>query len=321
MNRETIISAAHILILPILLIIPSGCSFISSVGGSLNDAGKNLSAGAVQGLSEQDTALQRLVDSIVTTLGESGNRQAVLLRDSLLGQRTRALLAALEKDLGTELTATATGLRDSLLGSHTRQWILNLERDIASDLVASVAGMRDNLLGEETVSRLERLRTRLLGTETAILIAALRDSALGPGMREHIALLRDELLGPETRSRVDSMVQSLTDHLQRVTQEEESFLKKHITEILWTVGGIIALLLVLGALLMRREKQYKEMLKMLTFQINEIDDAGAYDRLTAQIQKDAQRTGLEKRLRELLTDQGLLGREQWVNRVTKEQNG
>lgn len=320
MNREATADSVRLLILSFFLALTSGCSFISSVGGSLNDAGRNLSAGAVQGLSEQDTTLQRLVDSIVTTLGVSGNRQAVLLRDSLLGERTRALLSALERDLGTGLTATATGLRDSLLGPHTRQWILNLERDIASDLVATVAGMRDNLLGEGTVNRLEILRNRLLGTETAILIAALRDSALGPGMREQIALLRDELLGPETRSRVDSMVQSLTDHLQRVTQEEESFLKKHITEILWTVGGIIALLLVLGALLMRREKQYKEMLKLLTFQINEIDDTGAYDRLTAQIQKDAQRTGLEKRLRQLLADQGLLGEDQWKNRLSKEQD-
>lgn len=311
------LSLHRFLLLLMLAVVPLGCSFVSSIGSSLNDAGKNLSAGAVQGITQQDTTLQRLVDSIVTTLGRSGNRQAVLLRDSLLGERTREMLSAIEKDLGVNLTATTVGLRDSLLGPHTREWLLSLERDITSDLVKTVAGMRDNLLGAETRNQLAQLRDQLLGSETAFLVAALRDTLLGPQMREQLALLRDELLGPETRSRIDSMVLGITDELQRVTQEEEGFLKKNITEILWTAGGIIALLLVLGALLMRREKQYKDMLKLLTFQINEIHDPKAYDQLTANIQKDAQRTGLEGRLRELLTQQGLLGEEQWKARKKK----
>ena len=319
MNRSAIISP-HLLVLLLLVAgASSGCSFVSNIGGSLNDAGKNLSAGAVQGIAEQDTTLQKLVDSIITTLGQSGNRQAVLLRDSLLGNRTRELLEAIEKDLGQNLTATTVGLRDSLLGPYTRQWLLDLERDLAADLLKTVAGMRDNLLGEETTQRLARLRDQLLGHETGLLVAALRDTLLGSNMRTQIALLRDELLGPETQNRIDSIVTGLTDHLQRVTQEEEGFLKKHITEILWTVGGIIALLLVLGALLMRRERQYKNMLKMLTFQINEIDDMKAYDALTAKIQKDAQRTGLEGKLRSLLADQGLLGAEQWKAQQKKNQ--
>lgn len=296
------------ILLLLLLLFLGGCKTIS-VSDISNDIGKGL----VEGLAEREDVLRALIDSVLTTAGESGNRQAVLLRDSLLGERTRLLLAALERDLGNNLLTSSVALRDSLIGPYTRAWLLNLERDLTTDLVLAVAGIRENLLGERTRENLARLREELLGAQTSLFVAGLRDTLLGPKMREQIGLLRDELLGPETERRLDSILTGVTDHLQRVTKEEEGFLKKNITEILWTAGGVIALLLVLGALIMARERRYKKMLEMLTFQIHEIPNRQAYDELTGRIRHEAQKAGIEPKLRELLAAQGILGAESWRN--------
>lgn len=302
-NRATDMRSI-LLLLPLIFL--AGCKTIS-VSDISNDIGKGL----VDGLADREEVLRALVDSVLTTAGESGNRQAVLLRDSLLGERTRALLAALEQDFGNNLTATSVSLRDSLIGPYTRAWLLNLERDLTTDLVLAVAGIRENLLGEKTRANVARLREEILGAQTALFVAGLRDTLLGPKMRAQLALLRDDLLGPETERRIDSILTGVTDHLQRVTKEEEGFLKKNITEILWTVGGIIALLLILGAVIMARERRYKKMLELLTFQIHEIPNRQAYDELTTRIQREAQKEGIEPKLREFLSGQGILGTESW----------
>lgn len=286
--------------LPILFLAPllSGC--FSSIG-------RNAATGAIDGVTSREEQLRSLIDSVLTTAGQSGNRQAMLLRDSLLGERTQELVRALQRDL----VLTSVGLRDSLIGPYTRKWLLDLERDLTADVVLAVAGVRDNLLGETTRLQLARLREEILGAQTALFVAGLRDTLLGPTMRAQLALLRDDLLGPETERRIDSILTGVTDHLQRVTKEEEGFLKRNITEILWTVGSIIALLLVLGALLMARERRYKKMLELLTFQIHEIPDRKAYDELTGRIQKEAQKEGVEPGLRKILAEKGILGEESW----------
>lgn len=297
-------SSSILLLFPFLLL--AGCKTIS-----VSDISNDIGTGFIEGLAAREDVLRGLVDSLLTTAGGSGNRQAVLLRDSLLGERTRGLLAALEQDLGGNLVATSVAARDSLIGPYTRAWLLSLERDLTADLVLTVAGIRENLLGEKTRENLARLREEMLGTQTALFVAGLRDTLLGPKMRAQVALLRDELLGPETERRIDSLLTGITDHLQQVTKQEEGFLKKNITEILWTVGGIIALLLALGAVIMARERRYKKMLELLTFQIHEIPDKESYDELTARIQHEAQKEGIEPNLRELLAGQGILGVESW----------
>lgn len=295
-----------LLLLPLVLL--AGCSFAgigSDLGRGLtgelasrsDTIGAALAGGGIRSVRDtvigdvMRSGLTRLVDSIVAVAGSGVNRQAVGLRDSILNARTYDWLVGLEKELAADL--------------------LGLERDITTDLVLASAGVSDNLLGENTRRRIGRLRDELLGASTLMFAAALRDTMIGPEFRREIGLLRDELLGERTRLAIDSILVGAGDRIREVTRGEESFLKRNITEILWTAGGIIALLLVVGAIIGVKVRRYRKMLELLTYQIHEVPDRKAYDDLTARIQSRAQELGLEPKLRELLKDQGLAGEASW----------
>ena len=292
-------------ILPLLLAaLLGGCSF-SGIG---NDLGQGLT----NGLAERS-------DSIGAGLGSGLIRN---IRDTLASEQTRQGLTQLIDSVvavaGLSANRGAVGLRDSLLNIQTRDWLLALERDLTSDLVLAAAGISNNLLGDQTRLRLRRLRNELLGTETMLFVAALRDTLLGPRMREQIGLLRDDLLGPTTRAALDSLLLTATDRIQKVTRDEEGFLKEHITEILWTVGGILALLLVVGGIVVVKVRRYKKMLETVTVQIHQMPNQYAYDNLTSNIQKKAQEAGVERRLRRFLEDQGLQGEGSWKPEKVKQ---
>ena len=278
-----------------------GCSF-SGIGSDLGEGlaeglaaesdtiGAGFGSGLIRSIrdtltSELTTArLNRLVDSVIATAGLSANEGAVALRDSIV--------------LG-------------IMNQRTRDWVLGLERDLTSDLVLASAGISRNLLGEQSRRRLRLLRNELLGEATLRFAAALRDSLTGPRLREELGLLRDELLGERTRLAVDSLLVGASDRLREVTRGEESFLKRNITEILWTLGGVLALLMVVGGIVVAKVRRYRKMLEVLTYQIHDYPDQTTYDRLTGNIQKGAKQKGVEGELRKFLEKRGLVGEGSW----------
>ncbi|MBI4552390.1 MAG: hypothetical protein HY710_09015 [Candidatus Latescibacteria bacterium] len=213
-----------------------------------------------------------------------------------------------------------TALRDSLLGDYTQLWLRQ---------------QREDLLGESTKQRLGAIRADLLGEKTRALLGNIRDDLLGDATRMQAValatLLRDELLNSTTRKALDAIVASAVktsaegyeaqwrprlredaDFLKDRVREEEGFLKKHVTKLLWTAGGIVALLLVLGGLIFARGWRYRKILEVLTYQIHKIPDQPAYDELTRRIREKAQEVGVEPHLRKLLQKRGILGKESWT---------
>lgn len=283
------------------LMLCAGCS-LSGVGSDLGDGlaeglaaqsdtiGAGFGSGLIRSLrdtltSELTTArLNRLVDSVIATAGLSANEGAVALRDSIV--------------LG-------------ILNQRTRDWVIGLERDLTSDLVLASSGISENLLGAGTRRRLRLLRDELLGETTLLFAAALRDSLTGPQLRRQLGLLRDELLGERTRLAIDSLLVGATDRLRDVTRGEESFLKRNITEILWTLGAVLALLMILGGIVFAKVRRYRKMLEVLTYQIHDYPDQKTYDQLTGNIQRGAKQKGVEGELRKFLKDQGLVGEGSW----------
>jgi hypothetical protein len=201
--------------------------------------------------------------------------------------------------LGERLTQLAAASRDTLLGDYTRTWVDSL---------------RNSLLGTGTQARLGALRDELLGRKTA---AFLDDS-----LRNAIAGLRNELLGASTQTALDSIVsrtmatlsQSYRDKLQPLVHEEEGFVKRNISAILFGAGGVVACVVLLAAILQARRKQERNILDLLAYQIHEIPDQHAYDELVTRIRRKAQELGLEPRLQELLRDRGILGKENWITK-------
>ena len=298
MMRHTPLYLQPVLYLSLLL---GGCSF-SGIGSDLGDGlsqglarqsdsiGAGLGSGLIRSIRDSLTSeltmyrLNQMVDSVIATAGYSANEGSVALRDSLL--------------LG-------------IMNDRTRDWLLRLERDLTYDLVLASAGISDNLLGDATRRRVRALRNELLGDATLMFVAALRDSLAGPELRRQLGLLRDELLGERTRLAVDSLLIGASDRLREVTRGEESFLKRNITEILWTAGAVLALVIIVAGFVFAKVRRYRKMLEVLTFQIHELPDQRTYDRLTGDIQRQATQTGVEGELRKFLKDHGLVGEGSW----------
>jgi len=100
--------------------------------------------------------------------------------------------------------------------------------------------------------------------------------------------------------------------MQPLVRDEESFVRRNITAILWVAGGITAGIIALTTLLAVRRKRERRILDLLTYQIHQIPDQRAYDELTTRIRQKAQEEGVEPRLREILGERGILGRESWA---------
>ncbi|MGA9121080.1 MAG: hypothetical protein WB699_17075 [Bacteroidota bacterium] len=251
------------------------------------NAGSDLGAGLSDGVKSN-------ADTIGTKLG-SGVVQGA--RDTLTSEETRKRLTALVDQVGATLARQAAASRDTLLGEYTRAWIDNLKQ---------------SLLGAQTKEQLGAIRDELLGPKTT--------AFLGDSLRIAVAGLRNELLGATTQSALDSIIsrslttlsQTYRDKMQPLVRGEESFVQRNITAILWTAGGLVAGILVLGAWVQAKRRKERGILDLLTYQIHEIPEQKAYDELVTRIRRKAQELGLEPRLQELLRERGILGKEAWV---------
>lgn len=248
--------------------------------------GKNLGAGLSDGIKQN-------ADTVGTRLGAGLVRGA---RDTLTSAETERRLGALVEQVGRTLAQQVAASRDSLMGEYTRVWI---------------AQLKDELLGKRTRTQLGDLRDELLGPKTT---AFLRDS-----LATVAAALRESLIGAKTEAAVDSIVagavytlsKEYRDKMQPIVHQEEGFAQRHASALLWTAGGVIAAVLVVAGIIFVRRKKDRSLLGLLTYQIHRMPTQTTYDELVARIQSKAQEAGLEPRLKEVLQEQGILGKENW----------
>jgi len=259
-------------------------------------AGRDLGSGLSDGIKQN-------ADTVGTRLGAGVVQGA---RDTLTSAETQQRLNKLLDDLGQALARQAAASRDSLLGASTKRWIEEL---------------RTSLIGATTQEQLGRLRDELLGAKTA---GFLRDS-----LRSAASGLRDELLGGRTQAAVDSIITSAIatlseqyrEKMQPIVHQEEGFLQKNASTLLWMAAGVIVVVLAAAGIIFMRRKKDQRLLGLLTNQIHDIPRQDAYDELVARIQRNAQNQGLEPRLRRVLRDYGLLEESSWKPRQPSAERG
>jgi beta-lactamase regulating signal transducer with metallopeptidase domain len=115
-----------------------------------------------------------------------------------------------------------------------------------------------------------------------------------------VAGIRDTLIGISTQSSIDSVVAHSLARVQSAGNQQQSFLTKNISTILWTLGAILAALLILAAVLFVRKRKSDNMLRVVTKQINTIPDKQSYDDLTKKISASSKQEGVEQDLRVFL---------------------
>ncbi|MBS1913324.1 MAG: hypothetical protein JST22_15155 [Bacteroidetes bacterium] len=282
----------------------------------------------IRDLSDLVHSTPGVVDSLGQRLG-GGLVQGA--RDTLTNEESKRKLASLldvvTAHIDSGLARGGTTLRDSLLGEYTKAWLLNL---------------KDELLGAKTREQLAAVRDELLGPKTQALVQHLvQENLLGPGTTERVNALvrqgvldplkstvddilyklrteeapglRDTLIGPKTAAYIDSI---LTRSLMRVdtalqranatAKDQEGFLKKNITTILWTAGGIILLLMAAGTWIFVRAYRARKIIDVLTYQIHDYTSKTGDTTLTENIKAESKRVGTEGYLRPLLVKKGLV---------------
>lgn len=288
------------------IIVLSGCR-VEKIGKDLSNGvsqnaeaiARNMMTGINKGLS--DTAfkqnLYHFIDSLVSTAGNSANRSAKNLIDSLTSERLVLFTARLvEEATGKRLKENLAALRNELIGEATNERVKFLvSTAVASTLNdetnARIARLRDELLGEATNYQLSRLRDSLLGDRTALAIKAILDSSL----RSASVFLQTDL-----RKGIDS---------------NASIIQKYAVRWLLLLGAIAAVIIFL---VWRSKQKYAKTVTVLTSQINSIPDQKSYDELTSRIKDKAIETGVEPTLRKVLMENGLMGKESWEAKQLKK---
>ncbi|MBS1911763.1 MAG: hypothetical protein JST22_07240 [Bacteroidetes bacterium] len=277
-----------------------------------------LSGAAARGARDTLTNVQSrqllaaLVDTLIVHVASTAGRQSAVLRDTLLGARSRALLIELEGALAADLQRNAGVLRDTLLGARSRTLITELERAFLLEVTGAAGRLRNNLLGPQSAALVGKLRDTLLGDATAARLAGLRDRLLDDSTLARVAALRDVLIGNGTQNAIDSVVARSLVRVQAAATTQRQGIAGNVMALLWTAGAIVAILLMLAAHLFARKRQFQKMLGVVTGQIHRFPDRKAYDDLTDRIQDQSIEMGLEPQLRKFLARQDMLGEKAWI---------
>ena len=258
--------------------------------------GENLGTGL-------STSLQSHADSIAYKLGYG---LITGIRDSLSGsnsqQKLGALIDSLLHRVGIRSAKEVSMLLDTLAGETTNGKIKALIETARHGLDS----IRDDVLGKKTGALLAKILQRdVLGYSTQVRLQKLvSDGLLGPMTEQRISEIltrvRDTLIGNYTQNSIDSVVARSLARVQATGNEQQSFLKKNVTAILWTVGAVLGLLIILAAFLFIRKRKSDKMLQVVTKQIANIPDKQHYDELTKKISDSSKQEGVEQDLRVFL---------------------
>jgi hypothetical protein len=197
---------------------------------------------------------------------------------------------------GTSTNIQLIKIRDSVLDNYINLWIQNVVKNAAQSLDS-------NILDDKTSARLKQ--------ELKVLVSQIGPDLLNDSTLFRISMLRDTLLGEQTNNRIKAILDSaaseiiykLNSGLTPVIKENTDYIEKYAVWFI-TLAGIIALVII-WFVWMQKEK-YLKMTKLMTYQISELPENPIKESIKDNISKNAQLTGIESDLRDLLDKQGLL---------------
>ncbi len=266
------------------IICLSGCVNFKEIG---SDLGEGLS-GSLEGK-----------DSLFASIGGNITKGAA---DSVINERISRNISLMLDSVVTNFSAVSkrelSFLIDSLLGEYVALRLQNAGRSFEQEL----ANLPDDLLGARTSLLVRNLRDDLIGDTTAL----------------RLAVLRNELLGAQTSGLVDSLIASALSTVlfkyqdsRTMLREDLNFVQRNATSILITAGIVIAALIIIAGIIFFKKRKLEKVTEVLSMQIHNIPDQKLYDELTSRIQQKAKENKVEPQLREILAEQGILGKESW----------
>lgn len=254
--------------------------------------GKGVVAGATERLASDTTAAQmgiflhHLTDSVTTTTR--------IMMDSLFknDERVKLAVAGILDTVRVGMDSIFYQLREDDL----KKLMLSLNEQIRALPVAMVGNnLREALIGQKAIENFMALRDSLLGVTTRDMTKAFVKDVLDKESTENVSKAVKESLEPT--------IDKIFSRLDRSTEQGLSFAQSNINQILLLVGAIIAGILFFSNY---QKKKYTDLVKNLTFEIENMNDEAARKRLKNNIKKKATEKSLEPLLRKILKNQGII---------------
>jgi len=242
-----------------------------------------------------DPILGQLIDSLnVASLGFTAN---------LRSDETAEWLQKQTDALSRQLLTMATGLREELIGEETKRLAQTFIREaVVSELDAFFSTLISNLTTDDNLENLTVFRTRL-SAETDALIASALLKASEEFERNFDSKIKDYIeevktVTGDTGQKVDVVVDNTARNARNL--------------LALIFGGLGGLLLLYGAIRYYLSMvKYKDMIKILTDNIDKIGSQAEYDRLVGNIRKNMNIKGLNHDLEAILREQNLDEQPEW----------
>ncbi len=278
------------------------------------------------------------LDSLLGKATQKGVKKGLnqLFADSL-HQKIQAELAPILGQLSDSLETTVDKSIRKALGEYTEErldLIIKKQSDqLSKTLVNTTDSLIAHLLGQATQAQVRTFLRKALFDELDAYVAQLIGQASDPANKEKLTLLRqnisvqlDSLIGSALVAasagydknfspKADSLVAQITGILSQGEQFGKTT-KKSASSLIWQiVGGLAGLVLLIGlAVFWVNAYRYKQMLKVITKQINEIPNQEVYDKLTGEIKQTLDGKGLNRHLNQILKEQELNQQPEWEDK-------
>ena len=286
----------------IVAILLSSCQMFNKIGENAGDgfgrgitphvdAMGEIAVGSVRrGIDQAE--FDMLIDSLVSRLSDSLGAGVFEVRELLLGDATAQRVA---------------GLRDTLIGDETRRRVN-----------AMVAAVMEDLLGDRTRNELRGIRDELMGDALRLQLADLRDELMGETTEQRLAALARSFVLEVGRSYADTLRPQIREDIEYTAEQSKgvlSWLRENIISVIVVLGLVVAGLIGFAWYLRRKrieaQRKNDEHLRMVEIMTGEIDELRknypeVYDRMKNHIQTQAVKEKVEKPLREILDQQGIL---------------
>ncbi len=254
--------------------------------------GKGVVAGATERLASDTTAAQMGI--FLTNLTDSVTTTTRVLMDSLFQNdlRVKTAIAGIMDTFRVGMDSIFYQLREDDL----KKLMLSLNDQIRALPVAMVGNnLREALIGQKAIENLMTLRDSLLGATTRDMTKAFAQEVLDKESTNRVSEAVRESLEPT--------IDKIFSRLDRSTEQGLSFAQSNINQILLLVGAIIAGILFFSNY---QKGKYTDLVKNLTFEIENMSDEEAQKRLKNNIKKKTTEKSLEPLLRKILKNQGIV---------------